>query len=118
VARKKSAASSTWGGRFQTGAAERLRDYTESVSFDRELYRHDIAGSRAHAKMLARIGVLKPAELRDILAGLEEILAAIEAGKFSWRVELGTNPPLPRWREAPYRPQPQRSGGHRHATLA
>ena len=88
MARKKSAASSTWGGRFQTGAAERLRDYTESVSFDRELYRHDIAGSRAHAKMLARIGVLKPAELRDILAGLEEILAAIEAGKFSWRVEL------------------------------
>ena len=88
MARKKSAASSTWGGRFQTGAAERLRDYTESVSFDRELYRHDIAGSRAHAKMLARIGVLKPAELRDILAGLEEILAAIEAGKFSWCVEL------------------------------
>jgi argininosuccinate lyase len=88
VAKKTSKASSTWGGRFKAGAAERLRDYTESVSFDRELYRHDMAGSRAHAKMLARIGVLKPAELRDILAGLDEILAAIETGKFQWRVDL------------------------------
>jgi argininosuccinate lyase len=86
VAKPKSQAS--WGGRFKAGAAERLRDYTQSVSFDRELYRHDIAGSRAHAKMLARIGVLKPAELRDVLAGLGEILAAIDAGKFKWRVDL------------------------------
>jgi len=85
---KKSKTSSSWGGRFKAGAAQRLRDYTESVSFDRELYRHDIAGSRAHAKMLARISVLKPAELRDILAGLGEILAAIDAGKFKWRADL------------------------------
>ncbi len=88
MASKKSASSSTWGGRFKTGAADRLRDYTESVSFDRELYRHDIAGSRAHAKMLARIGVLSRAELKDILTGLDEILEAIEAKKFAWRVEL------------------------------
>jgi argininosuccinate lyase len=79
---------SPWGGRFKTGAAQRLRDYTESVSFDRELARHDIAGSKAHAKMLARIGVLKPAELRDILKGLDEILALINAGKFKWRTDL------------------------------
>jgi argininosuccinate lyase len=77
-----------WGGRFQAGAAQRLRDYTESVSFDRELARHDIAGSKAHAKMLARIGVLKPAELRDILAGLDKILALVAAGKFAWRTDL------------------------------
>jgi argininosuccinate lyase len=81
-------AKSAWGGRFKAEAAQRLRDYTESVSFDRELARHDIAGSRAHAKMLARIGVLKPAELRDILKGLDEILALIEAGKFAWRTDL------------------------------
>ena len=79
---------SPWGGRFQAGAAQRLRDYTESVSFDRELARHDIAGSQAHAKMLARIGVLKPAELRDILKGLDEILSLVESGKFSWRTDL------------------------------
>jgi argininosuccinate lyase len=81
-------AKSPWGGRFKAGAAKRLRDYTESVSFDRELARHDIAGSKAHAKMLARIGVLKPAELRDILKGLGEILALIDAGKFKWRTDL------------------------------
>jgi argininosuccinate lyase len=79
---------SPWGGRFKAGAAQRLRDYPESVSFDRELARHDIAGSQAHAKMLARIGVLKPAELRDILAGLGEILTLIEGGKFNWRTDL------------------------------
>jgi argininosuccinate lyase len=81
-------AKSPWGGRFKAGAAKRLRDYTESVSFDRELARHDIAGSNAHAKMLARIGVLKPGELRDILKGLGEILALIDAGKFKWRTDL------------------------------
>ena len=81
-------AKSPWGGRFKAGAAQRLRDYTESVSFDRELARHDIAGSNAHAKMLARIGVLKPAELRDIQKGLGEILALIDAGKFTWRTDL------------------------------
>ena len=81
-------AKSAWGGRFKAEAAQRLREYTESVSFDRELARHDIAGSKAHAKMLARIGVLKAAELRDILKGLDEILALIAAGKFAWRTEL------------------------------
>ena len=81
-------AQSSWGGRFKAGAAQRLRDYTESVSFDRELARHDITGSRAHAKMLARIGVLKPAELRDILKGLDEIFALIDTGKFAWRTDL------------------------------
>jgi argininosuccinate lyase len=81
-------AKSPWGGRFKAAAAQRLRDYTESVSFDRELARHDIAGSQAHAKMLARIGVLNPGELRDILTGLGEILALIDAGKFKWRADL------------------------------
>ncbi len=78
---------SMWGGRFKSGAAERLRDYTESVSFDRNLYRHDIAGSMAHAKMLLKIGVLKKQELADILKGLGEIRAEIDAGKFAWSIE-------------------------------
>src|SRR5471032_297865 len=77
-----------WGGRFTTGAAERLRGYTESVSFDWQLYRHDIAGSIAHAKMLAQIRVLKQSELTVIVAGLEEIRGQIDRGQFKWRTDL------------------------------
>jgi argininosuccinate lyase len=77
-----------WGGRFSAGAAERLRDYSQSVSFDWKLYRHDIAGSIAHAKMLGRIKVLKPGELTGIVDGLEEIRRQIDRGQFKWRVDL------------------------------
>ncbi len=76
-----------WGGRFKSGAAERLRDYTESVSFDWNLYRHDIAGSMAHAKMLLKIGVLTKTELADILKGLGEIRKEIDRGEFKWSIE-------------------------------
>ncbi len=76
-----------WGGRFKSGAAELLRDYTESVSFDWQLYRHDIAGSIAQAKMLKKIGVLKAGELADIIKGLGEIRDEIDAGKFKWKIE-------------------------------
>ena len=76
-----------WGGRFKAGAAHRLRDYTESVSFDWKLYRHDIAGSIAHAKMLGRIGVINPRELADIIEGLGEIRDEIDNGKFKWSTE-------------------------------
>ena len=86
MAKEKSKA--LWGGRFQAGAAELLRDYTESVSFDWQLYRHDIAGSIAHAKMLAHIRVLKTSELNVIVAGLEEIRAQIDRGQFKWRTDL------------------------------
>ena len=77
-----------WGGRFATGAAERLRDYSESVSFDWQLYRHDIAGSIAHARMLAQIRVIKPSEAAVIVSGLEEIRAQIDRGQFKWRTDL------------------------------
>src|ERR1700683_2786564 len=77
-----------WGGRFTSGAAERLRDYTESVSFDWQLYRHDIAGSIAHAKMLAQIKVLNANELKVVIDGLTEIRAQIDRGQFKWRTDL------------------------------
>ncbi|MEI9999524.1 MAG: argininosuccinate lyase [Verrucomicrobiota bacterium] len=77
-----------WGGRFTASAAERLQDYTESVSFDWKLYRHDIAGSIAHARMLCHIKVLKPSELNVIIAGLEEIRGQIDRGQFHWRTDL------------------------------
>ena len=76
-----------WGGRFKTGAAQRLRDYTQSISFDYKLAGHDIAGSIAHATMLAKIGVLTKAELAGIVKGLEEIRGEIERGEFAWKPE-------------------------------
>jgi argininosuccinate lyase len=79
--------SALWGGRFKTGAAQRLRDYTQSISFDHKLAGHDIAGSIAHATMLAKIGVLTKTELAGIVKGLEEIRGEIARGEFAWKPE-------------------------------
>lgn len=76
-----------WGGRFSQSAAPLLLQYSQSVSFDWRLYRHDIAGSIAHARMLNKIGVLKPKELADITKGLKQIEAEIDSGKFAWSIE-------------------------------
>ena len=75
-------------GRFAGGPAAEVTQFTQSVSFDSRLWRHDIAGSKAHAAMLCRQGLLARKELRAILAGLDEITREIEAGKFQWRPEL------------------------------
>src|SRR5262245_28517733 len=75
-------------GRFASGPAEDVAQFTESISFDRRLWRQDIAGSRAHANMLAAIGVLTREECRDIVAGLDAIGAEIAAGTFTWKPEL------------------------------
>lgn len=77
-----------WHGRFSQDPSERLRSYSESVSFDRRLALHDIAGSRAHAAALARAGLLNDAELASILNGLEEIAGEIRERRFVWRQEL------------------------------
>ena len=63
----------TWGGRFAAGPAEIVKQFTESVSFDWRLYPHDIAGSIAHAKGLAKIGVLTKAEAAKIARRLRTI---------------------------------------------
>src|SRR5213594_3716323 len=73
-----------WGGRFSTGPAAAVKAFTESVSFDWRLYRHDIAGSIAHAKGLAKVGRLTKAEAAKIARGLRAIEREIEAGKFKW----------------------------------
>ena len=62
--------------------------FSESVSFDRRLAPFDIAGSKAHAAMLARVGLISPQERDAIHAGLDAILAEIEAGKFKWDTQL------------------------------
>ena len=78
----------TWGGRFRQGTAALVREYTESVSYDRNLYAQDIAGSKAHAAMLAKQGMLTQAEAEAIAQGLDAVKAEIEAGAFAWKQEL------------------------------
>ena len=75
-------------GRFAEATDQFVERFTASVDFDRRLFREDITGSIAHAKMLKKIGVLSAEECDIIVGGLEEILAEIASNKFIWRVEL------------------------------
>ena len=77
-----------WAGRFTEPTNALVERFTESVSFDRRLAKHDIRGSIAHATMLAEVGVLTTEDRDAIVAGLEGILADIEAGAFEWRTAL------------------------------
>ncbi|HCK81991.1 MAG TPA: argininosuccinate lyase, partial [Candidatus Competibacteraceae bacterium] len=78
----------TWGGRFTESTDAFVAAFTASVGFDRRMYRQDIDGSIAHARMLARVGVLAPADGEAIVRGLEAIRGEIERGEFGWSVEL------------------------------
>jgi len=75
-------------GRFAGGPAADVAKFTESISFDWRLWRHDILGSMAHAEMLHKIGVLNKNESRAIVRGLDAIGKEIKAGKFKWKPEL------------------------------
>jgi argininosuccinate lyase len=75
-------------GRFAGGPSAAVAQFTESISFDRRLWRHDIAGSIAHATMLREAGLLTRPELRAISKGLETIAREIQAGVFRWEPEL------------------------------
>ena len=77
-----------WGGRFAGGQDRSVEAYTESISFDRRLYAQDIRGSQAHARMLAKVGVLTADEAKAICDGLDQIRVEIELGAFVWREEL------------------------------
>jgi argininosuccinate lyase len=75
-------------GRFARGPGADVAQFTESISFDRRLWRHDILGSLVHADMLHKIGVLSRAERQAVVHGLKAIAREIEAGKFRWKPEL------------------------------
>ena len=75
-------------GVFQAGTDKRLEAFGESISFDHRLYRHDIRGSIAHARMLQSQQLLTPDEFLQIEKGLLEIEAEIERGEFEFRHEL------------------------------
>ena len=77
-----------WGGRFTESTDAFVEAFTASIDFDQRLYRYDIAGSIAHASMLAHTGIITTDECSAIVAGLEAIKADIERGDFPWSVEL------------------------------
>jgi argininosuccinate lyase len=77
-----------WSGRFNEPTDAFVEAFTASVDFDRRLYRYDIQGSIAHARMLAQQGILSDQERDDIIQGLEQIQSQIAAGEFQWSVSL------------------------------
>jgi len=77
-----------WGGRFSESTDAFVEAFTASINFDKRLYKHDIAGSKAHAQMLNKVGILTDDELLSIQKGLDDIQADIEAGNLDWSVQL------------------------------
>ena len=77
-----------WGGCFSEATDAFVARFTASVDFDQRMFRQDIQGSVAHAKMLCAVGVLSTTERDDIVRGLEEIRMQIERGQFQWSVAL------------------------------
>src|ERR1700754_501824 len=75
-------ATRLWGGRFEGGPADALARLSLSVHFDWRLARYDLLASRAHARMLHRIGLLTDAEADSMLAALDDLVEAVEDGSF------------------------------------
>jgi argininosuccinate lyase len=77
-----------WGGRFASGPSAIMAEINASIDFDRKLYAQDIAGSKAHAAMLAKQGIISKADLKTIHTGLDQIRTEIETGKFKFSQAL------------------------------
>lgn len=75
-----------WSGRFREATDKNVEIFTLSIHFDKRLYRYDIEGSIAHTKMLSKQGIIKKIEEKRIIAGLKEILAEIQSGRFVFDV--------------------------------
>ena len=76
-------AGALWGGRFSGGPAPELAELSRSTHFDWQLAQYDIAGSRAHARALARAGYLSAEELAGMLGALDQLADAVDSGAFS-----------------------------------
>ncbi len=77
-----------WGGRFDARPSDLMQEINQSITFDKKLYKQDIKGSTAHAKMLAKVGILTKVESEKIIDGLKKIEKEIESGKFNFKIEL------------------------------
>ncbi len=83
-----SGANALWGGRFAVGPAAVMEKINPSIGFDRKMYRQDIAGSIAHAEMLAKQGIIAAADAKAIVKGLKQVEREIARGKFAFKVAL------------------------------
>ena len=94
-----------WGGRFEKGVDQFTQEFGASLEVDKSMAAHDIAGSRAHARMLAEQGIISAEDQAAIDAGLADIAKQIEEGTFVWDVND---------EDVHHRALPQRPGCHRH----
>lgn len=76
-----------WGGRFQKNTDHQVDDFNSSIRFDQRMYRQDIRGSIAHARMLGKQGIIPKEDSEKIIAGLQGILEDIEAGKVEFLID-------------------------------
>ncbi len=77
-----------WGGRFKSGPDAIMQEINASIGFDRRLYAQDIAGSKAHAAMLAQQGIISKTDAREITRGLDQVQAEIENSTFTFSTAL------------------------------
>ena len=77
-----------WGGRFKSGPDAIMLEINASIGFDKRLYAQDIAGSKAHAAMLAQQGIISKSDAREITRGLDQVQAEIDQGKFTFSTAL------------------------------
>lgn len=85
---KKSTGNKMWGGRFSSSPDAVMEAINASIGFDKKLYAQDIAGSKAHAQMLADNAIIKKGDAKTIIKGLDTILSEIESGKFKFSSQL------------------------------
>jgi argininosuccinate lyase len=84
----KKSSNKMWGGRFDAKPSDLMQEINQSITFDKKLYKQDIQGSTAHAKMLAQVGVLTKAELEKIISGLKKVEKEIAEDEFNFKIEL------------------------------
>lgn len=84
----KNTANKMWGGRFSQKPSELMQQINQSISFDKKLYQQDIAGSIAHATMLAKVKIINDQEKNQIINGLKQIKKEIDNGDFNFNIEL------------------------------
>jgi argininosuccinate lyase len=77
-----------WGGRFKSGPDAIMQEINASIDFDKRLYAQDIAGSKAHAAMLAQQGIISKSDAKEITRGLDQVQAEIESGTFTFSTAL------------------------------
>ena len=86
--KKPATSSKPWSGRFTQKTDKLVEEFNASISFDKRLYKHDIMGSIAHARMLTKVGIIKKREAERIISGLKAIEKEIEAGKFRFTSDM------------------------------